>query len=71
MSSLLKKMFSYALSITFFITKLCHLAPLAMMQCISISFATGEVSAIVKQFKFSVSEVPTVIVVFLSGMFSL
>jgi len=49
---------------------LCRLAPLAMMQCISISFVTGEVNAILKQSKSSLLGVETMMVVLLSGMFS-
>jgi len=49
---------------------LCHLAPLAMIQCISISFATGEVYAILQRPELYLTDIRPTIVVLLSGIFS-
>jgi len=49
---------------------LCHLAPLAMIQCISISFATGEVYAILQRPELYLTDIRPTVVVLLSGIFS-
>mmetsp|Transcript_10469 Transcript_10469/g.24870 ORF Transcript_10469/g.24870 Transcript_10469/m.24870 type:complete len:363 (-) Transcript_10469:115-1203(-) len=49
---------------------LCHLAPLAMIQCISISFATGEVHSILQRPELYLTDIRPMAVVLLSGIFS-
>eukprot|EP00537_Pseudo-nitzschia_pungens_P005109 CAMPEP_0172368582 /NCGR_PEP_ID=MMETSP1060-20121228/28047_1 /TAXON_ID=37318 /ORGANISM="Pseudo-nitzschia pungens, Strain cf. cingulata" /LENGTH=331 /DNA_ID=CAMNT_0013093223 /DNA_START=222 /DNA_END=1217 /DNA_ORIENTATION=+ len=49
---------------------LCHLAPLAMIQCISISFATGEVYSILQRPELYLTDIRPMAVVLLSGIFS-
>lgn len=47
-----------------------HLAPLAMIQCISISFATGEVHSILKRPELYLTDIRPMLVILLSGICS-
>jgi drug/metabolite transporter (DMT)-like permease len=49
---------------------LCHLAPLAMVQCISLSVATGEVKAILQRPELYLTDIRPMAVVILSGICS-
>jgi len=51
--------------------QLGHLAPLAMIQCISISFATGEVHSILKRPELYLTDIRPMLVILLSGICSL
>lgn len=48
-----------------------HLAPLAMFQCICLSIATGEVSAIIRRPELYLTDARPMLLVLLSGFFSL
>jgi hypothetical protein len=48
-----------------------HLAPLAMVQCICLSIATGEVSDIIKRPELYLTDARPMLLVILSGFFSL
>jgi len=50
--------------------QLGHLAPLAMIQCISISFATGEVHSILKRPELYLTDIRPMLVILLSGICS-